>query len=258
MAKLCLYLKIDAIFLMVCCYMRFTITASHMSNPVFCSKPFISFNLKFKKCRVFVYTIKSKGSQSFLSVLLAIERKRTRWSSQLFAVPKCWEIGAALFSWKSPVQCHLNQMKLQNFLGMVALQGPRVWTIPFTLSENTGVVINKIPLLPFLFTSHTIEPLCLWNVGRKRVGETENIFSKSVAFQFLLTPLVVMLPYLWEVGRKRVKCLKVRVLKSWRMGFNLSWATWQLVFNLFEPQFLQLYNRDKKDTLLWGFSEWSI
>lgn len=39
---------------------------------------------------------------------------------------------------------------------MVALKGSRVWTIPFTLSENTGVVINKI--LCFLWQS--IKFLC--------------------------------------------------------------------------------------------------
>lgn len=65
-----------------------------------------------------------------------------------------------------------------------------MWNVLFALSENRCAVINEIPALRFLFTSHIIELLFLEKVGRRTVGTTENSLPLgSVTLQLLPSPL---------------------------------------------------------------------
>lgn len=168
--------------------MRFTITASNMNNPVFCSMPCVSFNLSLRS----VILLSTRSNPRACSPLPPCpsscrEEENKMIQSAICGARMLEDQGYFVFT-EEPSAVSLKPNEAVKLFRNGALKGLRVWTIPFTLSENTGVVINtilcflwqSIKLLCFhFFSPATLLSHCAWGtLGGKELVKLRTSFPE--------------------------------------------------------------------------------
>ena len=134
-----------------------------------------------------------------------------------------------------------------------------MWNILYTLSENRCLVINEIPALWFLFTSHITEPLCMGKAGRI-FGTIENNFPWDQ------WPYNYYPPHAWlrslrlEGGREESKVFKIMGSGITENGIWISivpLSRWYLTYLNLSFFICKTGIKITPTLQLWGSKEWS-